>query len=213
MEIQEMLMKALVGLDNKRERSQQTEIGVSSVGGCRRQVYFQLNDEPKVNQTLRLPSIMGTALHGHIEKALTHYDFGSFDLEIEVEYEGLKGHIDCYIPESGAVIDWKTTKKSSMTKFPDNQQRWQVQLYGYLLSKTDRKIETVSLVAIARDGDERHIVVHTEKFDEAIALEALAWLQDVKTMTSPPPPERSAFQFCKHYCVYYGDNCQGKGRQ
>ena len=212
MEIQEMFMEALVGYDNRRARSMQKEVGVSSIGGCRRAVYFQLHNEPKVNATLRLPSIMGTAIHSHIEKAFEHYDFGRFDLEIEVEFEGLKGHIDLYVPDTGAVVDWKTTKKSSLAKFPDIQQRWQVQLYGYLLSKTDRKIDTVTLFAIPRDGDERHLVVHTEKYDEEIAKEALAWLAEVKAMEEAPPPERSAYQFCQHYCAYFGDNCQGKGR-
>ena len=212
MEIKEIFMEALVKYDNRRARSNQKEIGVSQVGGCRRAVWFQLHDEPKVNQTLRLPSIMGTALHTHIEKALSHYDFAAFDLEVEVEFEGLKGHMDCYIPEIGAVVDWKTTKKSSLAKFPDDQQRWQVQLYGYLLSKTGRKIETVTLFAIPRDGDERHIVVHTEKYDEAIAKEALAWLAEVKAMEMPPPAERPAFNYCQHYCPYFGDNCQGKGK-
>jgi hypothetical protein len=38
----------------------------------------------------------------------------------------------------------------------------------------------VSLVAIARDGDERDVKVHTEDYNESIALEALGWLAAVK---------------------------------
>jgi len=42
--INEMLLKALSTYDKSRERSQQKEIGVSQLGACRRQVWFQLND-------------------------------------------------------------------------------------------------------------------------------------------------------------------------
>ena len=42
MQIDEMLMKALTTYDNNRERSQQTQIGVSQIGGCRKQVWLQI---------------------------------------------------------------------------------------------------------------------------------------------------------------------------
>ena len=89
-----------------------------------------------------------------------------------------------------------------MSYFPSTQQRWQVQLYGYLLSKNGYKVNTVNLVAIARDGDEKDVKVHTEPYDEVVALTALAWLDAVKKSEVLPDPEKDA-SFCKSYCQYY----------
>ncbi len=60
--VNEMLLKALSNYDKTRERSQQKQIGVSQLGGCRRQVWFQLNDTEKTNDTLKLPALMGTGI-------------------------------------------------------------------------------------------------------------------------------------------------------
>lgn len=212
MNIEELLMKALTTYDKSRARSQQVELGVSSIGGCRRKVWFNLQNEPKTNPTIKLPALMGTAIHTMIESAITDIDWDKeYELEREVAYGGLMGHIDLFIPSVGAVVDWKTTKKAGLDYFPKTQQRWQVQLYGYLLSKNGEEVKTVSLVAIPRDGDERQIKIHTEPYDEAIALEALAWLEDVKNRTKIPEPENYA-NFCSLYCSYYGDKCGGKGK-
>ena len=211
MKIEDMLMKALLSYDNNRERSQQKELGVSSIGGCRRSVYLTLNGYEKTNQTMKLPSLMGTAIHKMIEEALTNYSWDTFQLEVEVEYDGLKGHIDCYVPEIGAVIDWKTSTKKSLEKFPSQQQRWQVQLYGYLLTKNNKEVKTVSLVGIPRDGDERAIKIHTENYDESIALEALEWLREVKGFTEAPEGEKYV-AFCNLYCGYFGSLCGGLGK-
>jgi hypothetical protein len=76
-------------------------------------------------------------------------------------------------------------------------------VYGYLLDKSGKgKPQRVSLVAIPRDGDERDIKVHTESYDESIALEALNWLEAIKVAEEAPAPERDE-SYCKFYCKYY----------
>jgi hypothetical protein len=78
-----------------------------------------------------------------------------------------------------------------------------VQVYGYLLSKNFYEVKTVNLVAIARDGAEKDVKVHTEPYDEAIALEAFAWLNECQRIcTTLPEPEKDQ-SFCKDYCQYY----------
>lgn len=214
--VNEMLLKALSNYDKSRERSQQKQIGVSQLGGCRRQVWFQLNDTEKTNDTLKLPALMGTGIHKMIEEALlldVKENWSEYEIEVEVEYDGLKGHIDLYIPEIGAVIDWKTTKIKNLDYFPSKQQRWQVHTYAYLLEKNGHNPKTVTLVAIPRDGDERQIKVHTEEYSEEIAAEAWAWYKDLLAQTDIPEAERYAAQFCKFYCPYYGENCGGKGKE
>ena len=198
----ELLVTALHKKENSRPRSNQVQIGPSELGGCRRKVWYRLNDQPETNDNeLKLAAIMGTAIHGATENALD----GREDLmiETEVEYNGMKAHIDLFIPSSGDVVDWKTVKKQNLSYFPSQQQRWQVQVYGYLLDKSGKgKPRRVNLVAIPRDGDERDIKVYSEDYDESVALEALSWLEAIKVSSEAPSPERDE-SYCKFYCKYY----------
>jgi 3D (Asp-Asp-Asp) domain-containing protein len=164
-----------------------------------------LNAQPETNENQsKLAAIMGTAIHAAIEDAIGHIDpeGKEYLVETEVAYGDMKAHVDLFVPSTGAVIDWKTSKVKNLSYFPSTQQRWQVQVYGYLLSKNGHEVKTVNLVAIARDGAEKDVKVHTEPYDEAIALQAFEWLNQVKSSTVLPEPEKDQ-SFCKDYCQYY----------
>ena len=201
----ELLLHVLHAQDAGRDRSQQTEVGPSEIGGCKRKVWYRLNAQPHTNENQsKLAAIMGTAIHAAIEEAIGALDpeGKEYLVENEVAYGDMKAHVDLFVPSTGAVIDWKTSKIKNLGYFPSNQQRWQVQLYGYLLSKNGYEVKTVNLVAIARDGNEKDVKVHTEPYDESIALEAFEWLANVKASTTLPEPEKDQ-SFCKDYCQYY----------
>ena len=202
----DLLLTVLHEKDANKSRSKQTQVGPSEIGGCRRKVWYRLNDQPETNfQLKKLAAIMGTAIHSEIEKSIEAVDPNGekYWVETEVEYDGIKAHIDLFIPETGSVVDWKTVKVKNLSYFPSAQQRWQVQVYGYLLEKSGKaKVKDVNLVAIARDGDESDVRIHTEPYDEVMALEALQWLANVKALTEAPAPEKDA-NFCKNYCQYY----------
>ena len=201
----ELLLHVLHSQDASRDRSQQTEVGPSEIGGCKRKVWYRLNAQPHTNENQsKLAAIMGTAIHAAIEEAIGAIDpeGKEYLVETEVAYGDMKAHVDLFIPSSGAVVDWKTSKIKNLGYFPSTQQRWQVQLYGYLLSKNGYEVKTVNLVAIARDGSEKDIKVHTEPYDEVMALAALSWLANVKASTVLPEPEKDQ-SFCKDYCQYY----------
>jgi hypothetical protein len=212
------LIKAITASSRNSARSNQTAIGPSEIFGCRRATWNRINNVTKTNpNTLALAGIMGTAIHSYIQQAFNRQDpFGDrYLLEEEVEYEGLMGHIDMFDKVNQEVVDWKTVKKANLSYFPSEQQRSQVQIYGYLLSKNNVEVKTVTLVAIPRDGDERDINFYSEPYDESVALKGLEWLKGVKAATEPPEPERDAV-FCQHYCVYFDKSgtlgCAGKGK-
>lgn len=204
--MKEFLVDILRAKDASRARSNQTQVGPSELGGCSRKVWYRLNGQPETNDNeLKLAAIMGTAIHGAIEEALALADPSGerYVVESEVEYGGIKAHVDLWIPETGDVVDWKSVKKQNLSYFPSQQQRWQVQVYGYLISKSGKgKVRNVSLVAIPRDGDERDIKVHTEVYDPRIAEEALNWLAAIKASEVMPEPEKDE-NYCKFYCKYY----------
>lgn len=199
------LIDNLIAYDNSRARSQQTEIGVSQLGGCRRQVWHKARGDKGTNPTLRLAAILGTAIHGLIENALP---IDGALVEHRVEIEGYPPATIDYFKD-GEVVDWKTIKLKNRDYFVSKQKRWQVQTYAYLLSLTGVEVHTVTLVGIPRDGTEKDIIVHSEPFNPAIALEAFEWLKDVEAATEPPAPEREPVTFCRDYCEFYGTLCHG----
>lgn len=207
----QILIDALLKADDNRDRSKQKAIGVSQLGGCRRQVWLKLQESPETNPTKRLASIMGTAIHAHIEQALQE---SGYLLEHRIEAkDGLPpATIDCYDPNSGTVTDFKTITKKNVDYFVSKQKRFQVHTYGYLLARDGFKVARVQLIGIPRDGNEADVIEWSEPYDESVALEALAWLADVESRTEAPAPERDAATFCKDYCPFFGELCSGIGK-
>ena len=219
-EIKKMLVGALTGHDAQRDRSLQVDIGPSAVGDCKRRVFMNITQAPKVNQTEKLAAIMGTFIHAGIADAIKREDpFGdNFMIEWEFAVEGLRGHVDLYIKDKAQIVDWKTTKVKSLRYFPSLQQRLQVQLYGYLVSENGYPVKNVSLVAIARDGGAEDIREHTEPYDPEMAKQGLEWISNLQEMAANgeiPEPEKDVF-FCRSYCDYYDETgvngCPSKSR-
>jgi len=199
-------------LRDRSERSRQRAIGPSEIGGCRRKVWHRLHTTPITNpDTYTLPSRMGTWIHSGIEEALAGSE--RYLLETTVERDGIKGHIDCFDTERNMVIDWKSIKLSGVPYFPKKDQRWQVQIYGWLMNQ-HRPVESVCLVGLPRDGTDADIVTHVEPYDERIVVEALAWLRGVQDATEAPRPEKPK-KMCRFYCGYYDPTgvigCPSKG--
>lgn len=211
-----LVKTALMAHDKAKERSLQVELGASSVFGCRRQAWSIINQVPKVNtQTESLAATIGTAVHSTMADAMKNADPLGDDFLIENMFSTpeLKGHCDLFIKSTGSVVDWKTTTKKNMSKFPSTRQRMQVQLYGYLIEESGYEVNDVSLVAIPRDGWYKDIKSHTEPYDRAMALEGIQWVKDVKAEFEAPEPELSKY-FCQDFCEFYDESgmvgCQGK---
>lgn len=199
----QQLIAALVAHDSSRPRSLQTAVGVSSLGDCKRKVWHMVQGDAVTNQnTLRLPAILGTAIHSAIEGVV-----GGDGILIEhrVEIEGLPpATIDYFDTVAGEVVDWKTITLKNVDYFVTQQKRWQVQVYGYLMTKAGYQVNTVKLIGIPRDGTENDIVEHSEPYDEAVAIKALNWLDEIRGMDDAPEPEREPKSFCQKYCQFYG---------
>lgn len=202
-----LLSGALTAQDNQRDRSKQKEIGPSQLGGCKRQVYYQLTGTPEIQETEKLPAILGTFIHSGIAEAMKREDpFGdNFLIEQAFEGHGMPSHTDLYIRDKQLVVDWKTTTKASLRYFPSEQQVWQAQVYAHILKESGENPLTVALVAIPRDGKMADIAVHSEPYDPVKARAALEWLEEVKDSVAKeeiPAPEKPK-HFCAMYCAWY----------
>ena len=219
-DIAKMLVGSLAAHDSQRDRSIQVDVGPSSIGDCKRRVWMHLTDAPKVNETDSLAAIMGTFIHSGIAESIKREDpfNDNFLIEQEFSIEGLRGHVDLYIKDRKQVVDWKTTKVKSLRYFPSEQQRMQVQVYGYILEKNGYPVEKVSLLALARDGGFDDIREHTEAYDPEMAERGIEWLNEVKEMARTgeiPEPEKDLY-FCRSFCSYYDatgvNGCPSKSR-
>jgi len=200
-------VNALIKTDDDRSRSKQTAIGVSQLGGCRRKVWHQIQSHEGKNPTLRLASIMGTAIHEAIENSLSNHVTALYEHRVEIEGYP-PATIDFYDPETKAVWDWKTITLKNVPYFQSQQKKWQVMVYAYLLTLDGFEVETVNLLGIPRDGNENDLIAWSMPYDESVALEALAWLKDLESRTEAPAPEMSGV-FCQSYCPFFGDLCGG----
>ena len=218
MDIVKTLTTALRDADNNRARSQQTQLGASSVGGCRRQAWHIIQGTPKTNfDTENLAAIIGTAIHSAIHEALVAYDvFGDdFLLEQSFEDQYFKGNCDFYSKSAKTVYDWKSVTLSKLAKggLPTKQQKMQVNIYASLISQ-EYPVERVGLVFIPRDGKLGDIRVWEDNYNPALVEEAREWVADVQSRTEPPAPEKSATFFCRNYCAYWDQEgkigCPGK---
>lgn len=199
----ELITAMRVGQSSKRKN--QKTIGPSEFGGCERKTWLKLHDQPVTNpNTIMMSAVMGTAIHTYIQDSFTKLDpWGErFIMELELKVDDITGHVDMYDKENQLVVDWKTTKKNNIKYFPSLSQRWQVQLYGYLLTENNYPVKNVSLVAIPRDGDERDIYYHEEPYDINTVKDALNWYRAIEAMESSPPPGKESW-FCQYYCKYY----------
>lgn len=207
-DLQGMIVKSLQGYDASRSRSTQVEVGPSSLGGCKRRVWHDLKQTPKINSTETLSAILGTFIHSGMEKAMQRIDpFGeNLLIEVELNHPEIKGHCDLFIKDIGLVVDFKSKTKSNMRYLGKGQEQWQIQTYGWLLEQAGHKVNHVSLVGIPRDGKMSDIVVWQDNYKPEVALEALEWLRNLKAWAAtdnPPPAPELNQSFCKSYCPYF----------
>ena len=205
----EIILEAIDYRDAKRARSKQKEIGASQLGGCRTQVWLQIQGAPETNKTDRLAAIMGTAIHKTVEDALRSYSMGSYQLEVELPSDELPGHSDWVHLEDDEIVDVKTKALKNKKYFPDEGEIWQVQNYARTAIAMGHEIKYVTLVCIFRDGHSADVLSYTEPYSEESALEGLAWLKNVRERTEMPDPEKSSKYFCPRFCEYFGGACPG----
>lgn len=166
------------------ERSYQTIIGISEVGSdCRKCVARKLAGKPKKPDGSWYPFI-GTAVHQALEDGFERWDDYKLEGRIEVhEYKSLKlgGSCDMFAYKAGVVNDWKVVgeralKEAASGKIKD-QYRIQAMLYGLGWKKKGFDVTHVALTFLPRDTDLSNAQVVMLRFDEQMALNALAELE------------------------------------
>lgn len=176
--------------DSNSARSMQKSIGPSELGSlCDRKVAYRLAGVPEANWwSDPLPAIVGTAVHGWLEKAVNdfqrvHY-MDRWKTEITVKPDNMvTGHMDLYDGELQAVIDWKTVSPTKLKAWkadgPPEHYKDQVNLYGLGAVRANMPVKKVVLVAVPRSG----------------------WLRDMQIWVDDYRPERAGAALIRMYKI------------
>lgn len=172
------------------ERSKQTIIGISEVGmDCRKCVARKLAEVPIAPDGSWFPFI-GTAVHDQLEQGFASRWPDEYHLENRLHvhsYKGLELGGSCDMAAivdtgNGVIVnDWKVVGKEPLSKAAKgdikNQYRTQAMLYGLGWKKKGYDVSHVSLSFLPRDQKLENAQVVMLRYDEDLAMEALANLE------------------------------------
>lgn len=176
--------EALLAYDARRPRTRQVEIGMSALGGCRRQTGYKLTGTPPDDdwQPDNVQAVLGTAIHVAAAEGLMLLVPDAQAESLEVTFGGLVGHPDAYW--EGIVRDVKTKGYGSIQleqvrqNGPSRGELFQVSCYAAGLILAGFPVTTVQLDYIARDSGEEYLF--EAPFDPGLVVEAMDWLRSVR---------------------------------
>jgi CRISPR/Cas system-associated exonuclease Cas4 (RecB family) len=197
----------LLAHDAQRPRSQQVEMGMSSLGSCRRQAGYHAQGyapDPEFVD-VGIQAVLGTACHEAAARAARALIPGAAAEDLEVSFAGLKGHPDLWV--DGTVVDLKTKGYSLQVENvrqngPAQRDLWQISAYAAGLILAGYPVHTLRLDYIARDSGDEHI--HEQPFSTEVVQLAMAWLADVReTMAEMLPrdyrPDSATCRSCRFF--------------
>lgn len=184
----------------KRARSQQKALGMSELGGCRRQSAFKvLGIEPTNPHNERTDkyadsreAMIGTMIH---ETVLPQIEEMSLTAEIEVpvilKFDGLPdipGSSDLIDRTEHLILDLKSSSEWAVNRVrnfgPSKKHLWQTHGYATAAIQAGIPIKHIALVYIDRsDGQVVH--VHYQDYDPLIVTDIEQWWREVNSTTDP----------------------------
>lgn len=180
---------------NAHERHHQHVIGPSEIGeDCDRRLTYRAFGVESVNdKSDPWPSIVGIATHGWLADAfrLANQALGWSRYLVEQRVyvtDGISGTADLYDVLGAEVIDHKILGTTSMSKIKSGaipgRYRKQIHLYGYGYRRLGFEVSRVTLACYPRSGFLDGLYLHTEAYDEGLALAALDRLSQLVAVAS-----------------------------
>lgn len=199
----------LLRWDRRRPRSQQTEFGMSELGGCRRRAKYRFEGTAPTDSGGSVQAVMGTVLHAGVSDVLRDMQGeglipGDALIEHKVVFAGIPGHLDLYIePE---LTDTKSTSSHWLRKLrtqgPTLSNMWQTHGYAAALIAEGRPVRRINIDYIARDTGEQWR--WTGPFETRHVRDALAWVNTVRStpLEDTPRDHDPTGPFCEH-CPFF----------
>lgn len=196
----------LLLFDKQRARSQQTTIGWSEIGGCRKRAGYRFAGYEPTNESASMQAMLGSAIHEAVNQAVNTIANGSYLTESEIEFAGIPGHLDRFHFESKTLVDVKSTSSRWLEHIklngPDDPHKMQLAGYAAGLVKAGHDVQRVRIDYIARDTGEEYNWPTLEGvgFSPTWVREAVAWIKQVKEadLSMLPRDYMPDSAFCKN---------------
>lgn len=195
--LQALLGEAFIDAERRHTRSQQREVGISALGGCRAQAAMQHHGVPPTEDDTdeRRAARLGTWLHQGLLPALRRQMPGSrVELPVvwhpDLDLPPMPGHLDLLWPAGKLLIDVKTVGSNELhrTRLSGPRPRSILQVHGYADAVMRRgyphgkglrtaDVDAIALLYVARDTGEAHVVPMA--YDPDVVVAATAWWRNV----------------------------------
>lgn len=206
-----------VAWDAARDRSKQTHVGMSELGGCRSAIGYRLMGAWESDTTDTWRAIVGTAMHDWLTdtrgKAFPHLEYHH-----HVEYRGTPGHPDEVDPVANRVAEWKFPRLSTSKLWQDDPEAFapkRMQAHGYAAALVEAGVLVeegleVVVAVMPVDGTYDDWWTHVEPFDRAIADAGPDRRDEVQGMLDrdEPLPRDKPYTWCEQFCEWF-TMCRG----
>jgi len=170
----------------------------SLVYDCLRRCYYNVTKEAKFDNVVQMKLNIGQVVHRcfRLDDA-TH--------ELKLTWDGIVGAIDVYDPNTGELVDLKTsfTPGQYVKELPYTHHRIQVEYYALLLSKNNMKITKATILYVPHNVAKEVTLRPLEEIEK----EVTAKVEIVKAGTLPTGTFAS--RECR-FCPFLGD-CRKDG--
>jgi len=194
------------------QRSRQTAVGVSEIGGdCDRKLAYKIAEVTPTNiDADPMPSIIGTGFHLHMEKIFSTLDRRRWLVEVPVTYRGIPGTCDLYDRRRKLLIDWKSTSKAKLRRLrtdgPPLQAQVQIQIYAQALLALGETPQRCALAYVPRDGSLDDLWVWSTPLQPDLVqhwIERFEGLVErIATGTNPAAIDATPSRLCG-WCAHY----------
>jgi CRISPR/Cas system-associated exonuclease Cas4 (RecB family) len=123
-------------------------IHVTDLVHCIRRAFYERTQPVPERVADVMYRILGTATHALLEYEQDEY----LMTEIPLEYKGIVGRVDAYYPESGTLVDYKTTRWLKKAYLPYGDHELQVNIYRWLLENNGYTVNRMFLHYIDLSG-------------------------------------------------------------
>lgn len=206
MNIAEQARDAVAGMDN--ERSRQSDLGWSEVGGCRATLYYRLSGVAATNITDGWRARVGTELHAALLPTVARALGGRY--EIETTYGGIRGHSDLVCPSLIGDLKTPALRRSRLYQHdPSLLYGYRLQIQGYAAglvkaAEVDPDGLKCAIIFAPVDGTYADWWADVQPYDRDVAdagVERVAKIQELVDAGTPPPCSKG-FEFCGTYSPY-----------
>jgi hypothetical protein len=206
--------------DASRARSQQTDLGLSELGGCRQAIAYTLAGTWASDVTDPWRAIVGTVLHDEWIRNMRKAADPFLEHNLHVTYRGTGGHPDEVDRARNRVAEWKFPRLSTSRLWQDDPEAFAAkrgQAHGYAAGLVEAGILTedctVVVAVMPVDGGFDDWWTHEEPFDRTIADSMADRRAEVEELVAAGElvPRDKPFTWCERFCEFF-TVCRGASK-